>query len=119
MNTNGKRKVMRPRLLADITHPDRERLIKKISRLSPKLQSLFPDPRKLSFKDFWVTPTQAGAICGGMRKDAVIERMYEGSAFFNCINIGRTKYQPYFRIPLEDCVDFLLEHCEGFQEAER
>jgi hypothetical protein len=118
MSSRLKKTVLRPRNPAEIPQPDRERIVRKINSLAPALRTFFPDPYKLSFKDFWLTPVQAGQICGGIGKDAVIERMYEGTGFKNCINIGRTSEQPYFRIPLEDCVDFVMERREGFFEEE-
>lgn len=100
----------------NISATDRARIQKKIARLSPTLQAALPNVQQLKVKDFWLTPKQAGKICGGISDDSVIERMYEGSAFFNTINVSRSDLQPIFRIPLVDCIDFLLARREGDYE---
>lgn len=99
----------------NISAADRTRIEKKIARLSPTLRAALPDIRQLKVKDFWLTPQQAGKICGGITNDTVVYSMYEGSAFFNTINVGRSE-QALFRIPLEDCVDYLLARREGDYE---
>lgn len=102
---------------ATLPDPDRERIKRKIRLLSPALRSAFPDPDRLSWSDFWLTPHQCGRLCGGISDDSVIRHMYEGTQFHSAINVSRGG-SPVFRIPLEDAVDFLLSRREGAYEEQ-
>jgi len=105
--------IYRPRLhKGELPDPNIVRIEGKISALTKTLRALFPNIGNLGWMDFWLTPSQAGRLCGNLCDDSVIRHMWEGTGFVNTIDVGRTE-QPIYRIPLEDCVDFLLDRREG------
>ncbi len=84
-------------------------LVAKYYRLSAANKNRVPNPAKItSIRKLWVTDTQAAEICG-ISQRLVMEKMWEGTAFPSCINIGSNPDYPYYRFLLEDCIDFLLE----------
>ncbi len=100
---------VKPRRTAVLPPVDIKPIQEKWNRLSPELKRLVPEPLKINdVRDFWLTPNQIGAFCGGLIDDSIITRMYEGRGFGNCHDVGIDPDQPYFRILLEDAIDFLL-----------
>ena len=109
--------VVRPRRSSVLPPVDIAAIQDKWTQLPSRLQRVVPNPRLINDRrDFWLTPAQVGAICGGIGKDAVIERMYSGEAFPSCVDVGADPNQPYFRLLLEDALDFLLTHHVGADE---
>lgn len=108
---------VRPRQATKLPPVDVAPMQEKWNRLPEKYKRVVPNPGKIDDRrSFWLTPEQVGSIVGGLTKQGVIDMMYEGIAFGSCCDVGSDPDQPYFRILLEDAIDFLLKTKIGADE---